>query len=98
MNARGRGAPWRPAHGFRGGVRGRGGWVGPRLLQTVQTPALPLGQPIEILTPKELGEKAKHVPDAAKIEDCRLLASFNWMDGKEPSIVFPGMFKRRDRA
>lgn len=45
---------------------------------------------MDSLAPEELGEKAATSPETAKIEDCRLLASFNWMDGQPLSIIFPG--------
>ena len=86
----GRGTPWRPMRGNRGLNRGRGGW------RTLQTPLIerpdspPMGDLIETVTPEEVSKQAEHTSDPVKIQDCRLLASFNWIEGKTPSIVFPG--------
>jgi len=80
------------------GVRGgRGRWqrgsAFPRPAQAPihRPPPPPIGLLLESITPEQLDGQSGQVRTTVKINDCDLLASFNWADNAEPSIIFPGV-------
>ncbi|KLU92444.1 hypothetical protein MAPG_11388 [Magnaporthiopsis poae ATCC 64411] len=84
-----RGSRGNSSSSYRGG---RGGWWQPQVVVPA-TPAPPLGAMIKQLNADDLVEETsldstyKH---DARITDSVLVASFNWRDGKTPTIVVPG--------
>ncbi|KAL8294631.1 hypothetical protein RB597_007751 [Gaeumannomyces tritici] len=71
--------------------RGRGGWRQPQVVEPTTPP--PLGEMIEQLNASDLvSDMTPNSADKnnAKITNGVLVASFNWRDGKKPTIVVPG--------
>jgi hypothetical protein len=81
--------------GYRGGRKPWRGASSSKLSQgPIRTPpAPPLGILLEQLTPDQTHQD-KHDSDyKLEITDTKFLASYNWTDAKDPSIIFPGKFK-----
>lgn len=89
MSSSYRGSRGNSSSSYRGG---RGGWRQPQVVLPT-TPPPPLGAVIkqlnadDLIDEKSLDSTYKH---DAKITDGVLVASFNWRDGKTPTIVVPG--------
>jgi hypothetical protein len=83
---RGRGRPWR-------------GSLGPRPSQgPIQTPpAPPLGTLLQKLTPEQCTEDEQDVQEEVRITNVEFLASYNWTDAQDPTILFPGKFRRMNQ-
>lgn len=86
------------------GGRGRAGYSGRsrdfanqswRKLQTQETPALPLGSMLAEVHESDLADVSNVNEKSAKISDCKEIASFNWLNEKEPTILIPGWFRTR---
>lgn len=97
MQQRGRGARAR-------GGRGRAGYSGrPRVvaskswrkLQTQETLAPVLGSKLAEVHESNLADVSRVDEKSAKISDCKDIASFNWLNEKEPTILIPGGFRTR---
>jgi hypothetical protein len=60
--------------------------------QTVeQPPSPPLGPVLRTLSEDELGKSLDLYDHAAGISCCQDLASYNWLNEKEPTILVPGL-------
>jgi hypothetical protein len=53
-------------------------------------PSATLGPIIQSLSLDDLQKSTKHSSDA-RITDCKVLASYNWLDKRSPSIAIPGL-------
>jgi hypothetical protein len=53
-------------------------------------PAPPLGPLIQTLSKYDLARDAKDHLDKASIQDCSLIASYNWLGKTDATIVIPG--------
>lgn len=53
-------------------------------------PPPPLGKPIQLLDKHDLEKDAASYTDKARIQDCKLVASYNWLDKSDPTIIIPG--------
>lgn len=86
---------------YRGGRQSWRGSSKPKPSQTqgpIRTPpAPPLGNLLEQLTQDQFNEDKHDAEGKIEITDTKLLASYNWMDAEDPTIVFPGKFKH-DRS
>ncbi len=60
------------------------------MAQPSSTPAPPLGPIIESLFTSDIEADAGKYASTAVIKDCELVASYNWLDKKEPTILVPG--------
>ncbi len=58
---------------------------------TSTTPPPPLGRLIQTLISTDVAVEAAKYIDTARIEDCELVASYNWLDRAEPTILVPGI-------
>jgi hypothetical protein len=85
FNYRGGRRPWR---GSSGSTSSRGPITTP--------PAPPLGLLLEQLTPAQCADDGTGARDKVEITDTKFLASYNWMDARDPSIVCPGRFNREE--
>jgi hypothetical protein len=81
-------------HGFRGGGRPWRGSSSSRPSQgPIRTPpAQPLGTLKQKLTPEQCIEDKDEVQEELGITNAEFLASYNWTDAKNPTILFPGEF------
>ncbi|TKA81329.1 hypothetical protein B0A55_02774 [Friedmanniomyces simplex] len=89
-NRRGRGGQ----RGSRGFARGRGTWRGSSAFQQPvfdRPPSPAIGPLIETIKQGSLFSLDAAGKDALVISDCKFMASFNWMDSKEPTVMVPGM-------
>jgi hypothetical protein len=82
------------------GPRGRVPWpgyLGPRPSQGPirSPPAPPLGILLQKLTPEQCTEDENDVQEELGIKNAELLASYNWTDAKNPTILFPGELCKR---
>lgn len=85
FNHRGGRRPWRGSSGS-ASSRGR-----------IRTPpAPPLGLLLKQLIPAQCADDDTGAQDKVEITDTKFLASYNWMDARDPSIVFPGRFNREE--
>lgn len=77
---------------YRGGRRPWRGSSGSTPLQgPIQTPpAPPLGSLLEEVTPLQCTEDDDGAREIVSITGTKFLASYNWTDDRDPSIVFPG--------
>ena len=57
---------------------------------TSQPPSPPLGPLLETLRTKEPIDSVGFDENHAVIKACEDVASYNWLDKKEPSILIPG--------
>lgn len=95
MQPRGRGLR---ARGGRGRARYSGrsrdfankGW---RKTQAQETPAPPLGSMLAEVHESDLADVSNVDEKSAKISDCKEIASFNWLNEKQPTILIPGWFR-----
>jgi hypothetical protein len=76
---RGRGS----ARGWHGGARTNAG--------TAPTNQEPVGKLLLTIRPDL--ERTTSKESKLTIEDCRYVASYNWLDRKDPTILVPGMLK-----
>jgi hypothetical protein len=53
-------------------------------------PPPPLGKLIGSLTKYDLEKDARLYTDKASIQDCGLVASYNWLNKSDSTIVIPG--------
>ncbi|KAB5582270.1 hypothetical protein GE09DRAFT_262617 [Coniochaeta sp. 2T2.1] len=53
-------------------------------------PAPPLGTLIQSLAKHDLDNDAEAYLDSARIQDCELVASYNWLDKSDPAMIIPG--------
>lgn len=53
-------------------------------------PPPPLGKLIQALDKHDLEKDATSYTDKASIQDCKLVASYNWLDKNDPTIIVPG--------
>jgi len=53
-------------------------------------PVPPLGTLIQSLNKHDLVEDANNYLDRASIQDCELVASYNWLDKSDPAMLIPG--------
>lgn len=83
--------------GYRGGRRLWRGSSGSTLSQgPIQTPpAPPLGSLIEKVTPLHCTGDDDATRKTVSITDTKFLASYNWTDAKDPSIMFPGRYRSK---
>ncbi|KAF6828880.1 geranylgeranyl pyrophosphate synthetase [Colletotrichum musicola] len=72
--------------GWRGGLRG----FRTRQPEPEGSPAPPLGARIETITTGELSKSADGLASCARVTNCSLIASYNWLDRAKPSILIPG--------
>lgn len=77
---------------FRGGRRP---WRGSSSSQSsrgpIKTlPAPSLGSLLEQVTPEQLRSEDEDAPKRLQITNAKFLASYNWIESKNPTIVFPG--------
>jgi hypothetical protein len=77
---------------YRGGRRPWHGFSGSTPLQgPIKTPpAPPLGLLLEKMTPLQFAGDDDGAQEIVSITDTKFLASYNWTEGKDVSIVFPG--------
>jgi hypothetical protein len=71
----------------------RGGWRArnqPAASPLSLTPSPPLGALIQELHKSDLASGIEKFSSTSKIQDCKLVNSFNWLDGKDPTIMIPG--------
>lgn len=54
------------------------------------TPPPPLGKLIQTLAESDLERVVKPYVDKATIQDCSLVASYNWLGKTDPTMVIPG--------
>lgn len=97
MQQRGRGIRARGGRnraGYSGRSRGfaNKSWRKP---QAQETPALPLGSRLADVHESDLADVSTVDEKSAKISDCKEIASFNWLNEKEPTILIPGWFRTR---
>lgn len=95
---------WRGDRGGRGRGRGRGGLSSgapARAGWSSQAPPKPafaaspepcLGPLVSSLCKHDFDEKAQEYEPNSFITDCKTVASYNWLDRTEPTIVIPGMY------
>lgn len=55
-------------------------------------PAPPLGKLIQSLDKSDLEKDAERFVDKASIQDCSLVASYNWLGKTDPTVVIPGQY------
>jgi hypothetical protein len=81
--------------GYRGGRRPwRGSTISTSSQGPIRTPpAPPLGPLLERLTPDQQHPNKHDIDYKLEITDTKFLASYNWTDAKDPSIIFPGKSK-----
>ncbi|KAK3636843.1 hypothetical protein LTR56_013954 [Elasticomyces elasticus] len=80
-------------HGRGSFTRGRGSWRGSSASwqpATARSPSPPVGSLVQTVKQIDL-ISSLNLKGAAQIKDCRLLASFNLMEGKTTVIKVPGM-------
>jgi hypothetical protein len=53
-------------------------------------PPPPLGKLIQSLNKADLEKDAQEYVGKAGISDCSLVASYNWLDKSDPTMVIPG--------
>lgn len=54
-------------------------------------PSSELGTVLAAIHRTDLAEPSAVVKDLPKIANCREVASYNWLDQKEPTLLVPGM-------
>jgi hypothetical protein len=86
--------------GFRGGRRP---WRGSSASQPSQgpirtLPAPPLGALLQALTPEQCTKGEDNGPENVGITNSEFLASYNWTDAQDPTILFPGKFCRMKKV
>ena len=60
----------------------------PKIAKTEQEP--PFGPVVCELDIKDLFNKAEMLEKSSFISDCTAIASYNWLDSEEPTILVPG--------
>lgn len=88
-----RGRGWRSRYPGRAS-RPSSRWSGRDDSTIPQPPSPPLGPLLQTLTELDLsaaGLTENHDGGRAEITDCAYVASFNWLDRDEPTILVPGM-------
>lgn len=77
---------------YRQGNYTKTNWRGyrPSQPQAEGSPAPPLGTLIETIAHGGLSESAEGLASCARVTNCNLLASYNWLDRAKPSILVPG--------
>ncbi|EGY16034.1 uncharacterized protein VDAG_07198 [Verticillium dahliae VdLs.17] len=79
----------------RGANRGRYGWRrGPSMPLASPTPSyppLPLGPEIACVSIAKLAKDDAIPIEKARVSDCQLVASYNWLDKPKPTIIIPGL-------
>jgi hypothetical protein len=60
------------------------------MVHVTSVPAPPLGQLIQSLGKDVLEKDAKDSLEEAKIQNCDVVASYNWLDKTDPAIILPG--------
>lgn len=58
----------------------------------ISSPEPPLGALLHSLDVSDFNEDAKIYVSESVITDCTAVASYNWLDREEPTIVIPGLF------
>lgn len=93
----------RPSRGgWRGRGRGRGGIAATGSLISgretwkaksafTKSPEPPLGPLLSSLSKSDFNQDAKDYESRSAISGCKVIASYNWLDKKDPTIVVPGM-------
>ncbi|KAB5586293.1 hypothetical protein GE09DRAFT_59099 [Coniochaeta sp. 2T2.1] len=77
--------------GWRGGwPRSNRSYHPKRSTDVSSSPAPPLGTVIQSLDKHDLEIDAEEHLDKAYIQDCELVASYNWLDKSSPNIIIPG--------
>lgn len=67
----------------------RGAFANPRMTQS-PNPEPPLGTLLHSLNDSDLNDDAKGYISESVITDCMAVASYNWLDREEPTVVIPG--------
>lgn len=62
------------------------------------SPEPPLGDLLHSLNGSNLNDDAKRYMSECVITDCRAVASYNWLDREEPTVVIPGSSYRLSRS
>lgn len=74
----------------RGHVRGRGGVSSRTTTTPIVTPSPPLGTLIREFRVDDIDETAETLREKAVISDCTPIASYSWLNTREPTILIPG--------
>jgi len=59
------------------------------------TPAPPYGPLVREIRKSDLVPGAEKYKDSATIKDCELVASYNWLDKSNPTMLIPGKYSHK---
>lgn len=80
---------WRGGHSY--GPPTRGGWSGRAVPPALAaSPEPPLGPLLSSLTTTTFDQEAKEYEPKSFIANVKTVASYNWLDRTEPTIIVPG--------
>lgn len=84
----------------RGRGRGSGGWLhgSSTRMDQMPTPEAPLGTLLYSLKNSDFHDDAKRYVTESIITECREVASYNWLDRGEPTMVVPGLSRKAATA